>query len=220
MTEPFVFLHLVSKSYDEKTQVLKGITLSINRGEMAGVFGKSGSGKTTLLNLTGGIDVPDEGEIIVGGKRITGLDERSLTLYRRKDVGFIFQFFNLIPTLTVKENVLLPLGLLGRRDNEVLEGLLSRVELLEKMDSYPDRLSGGEMQRVALCRALIKDPQLVLADEPTGNLDSETGLSVVRLMKELSMDMHKTFIIATHDEEIRPYLDSCFILKDGRVVST
>jgi putative ABC transport system ATP-binding protein len=220
MTEPFVFLHLVSKSYDEKTQVLKGITLSINRGEMAGVFGKSGSGKTTLLNLTGGIDVPDEGEIIVGGKRITGLDERSLTLYRRKDVGFIFQFFNLIPTLTVKENVLLPLGLLGGRDNEVLEGLLSRVELLEKMDAYPDRLSGGEMQRVALCRALIKDPQLVLADEPTGNLDSETGLSVVRLMKELSMDMHKTFIIATHDEEIRPYLDSCFILKDGRVVST
>jgi len=220
MIEPFVSLHLVSKSYDGKTQVLKGITLSINKGDMAGIFGKSGSGKTTLLNLIGGIDVPDEGEIIVGGKRITGLDERSLTLYRRKDVGFTFQFFNLIPTLTVKENVLLPLGLLGRRGDEVLEGLLSRVELLEKMNAYPDRLSGGEMQRVALCRALIKDPQLVLADEPTGNLDSETGLSVVRLMKELSMDMHKTFIIATHDEEIRPYLDSCFILKDGRVVST
>lgn len=220
MEEPFIFLDSVSKSYERKIQALKNLTLSINRGKMVGIFGKSGSGKTTLLNLIGGIDVTDEGEIIVDGKKITGLDEKALTLYRRRDVGFMFQFFNLIPTLTVKENILLPLELLRRKDDEMLEELLTRVELSEKMDSYPDQLSGGEMQRVALCRALIKDPKLVLADEPTGNLDSETGHSVVKLMKELSEGMSKTFIIATHNEEIRPYLDSCFTLKDGRIVST
>ena len=163
--------------------VLDNLNLSINKGEIVILFGKSGSGKSTLLNIISGIDTPDSGEVFIDGTDITKLDEKERTLVRRNKIGFIFQFFNLIPTLTIKENLLLPLELTGinQRDEKV-NALLTEVSLADRANTYPDKLSGGEQQRISIARALIHNPDIVLADEPTGNLDYETGLQIVDLL--------------------------------------
>jgi putative ABC transport system ATP-binding protein len=194
---------------------LKEINFTANKGEFIVVLGPSGSGKTTLLNLIGGIDVPTKGKIIFEGTDVTGLDDEGLTMHRRRNIGFIFQFFNLIPTLTARENVLLASELVenARDVDEVLE----IVGLKDRADHFPAELSGGEQQRVSIARALIKNPPLILADEPTGNLDFETGKKVLKYMKEISQNEQITFIVVTHNSAISKIADRIVYLKDGKI---
>jgi putative ABC transport system ATP-binding protein len=186
------------------------------------ILGKSGSGKSTLLNLISGIDLVDGGRIWVDGQSLTDFDERQRTLYRRQNIGFVFQFFNLIPTLTVWENVVLPLELAGVPSGEIerrAESLLESVGLLDRRETFPDRLSGGEQQRVAIARALVHDPLLVLADEPTGNLDEETGRQVMSLLDRLTRQNGKNLILVTHSAEAAAYADRVLTLRDGTLVN-
>ena len=198
--------------------VLDNLNLSINKGEIIILFGKSGSGKSTLLNIISGIDTPDSGEVFIDGTDITKLDEKERTLVRRNKIGFIFQFFNLIPTLTVKENLLLPLELTGinQRDEKV-NALLTEVSLADRANTYPDKLSGGEQQRISIARALIHNPDIVLADEPTGNLDYETGLQIVDLLDRVVKKKKKTMIMVTHSKDVIGLADRIFSLKDGKL---
>lgn len=201
--------------------VLSGVNLKLAAGELTVLLGRSGSGKSTLLNLASGIDLPDSGEVWVDGVEITTLSEGERTLFRRSHVGFVFQFFNLIPTLTVEENLLLPLELAGRRsaaEREAALGLLAEVGLEDRRASFPDRLSGGEQQRVAIARALAHDPTLVLADEPTGNLDLETGLEVLALLDRLTRKAGKTLFMVTHSREVVGVADRVLTLRDGRLL--
>lgn len=196
----------VSKSYREartRRGVLEDVDLVVERGEFVAVTGRSGTGKSTLLNLISGIDLPDSGSVLLDGVDLTALDERARTLKRRHGVGFVFQFFNLIPTLSVSENLLLPLELIGAGSvaADRVDAMLERIALTGRGDSFPDALSGGEQQRVAVARALIHEPDLVLADEPTGNLDEETGRMVLALLCEMSRDAGKTLIVVTHSRE-------------------
>jgi len=194
---------------------LRGVNLDVEKGEFVVVLGPSGSGKTTLLNLIGGIDVPTKGDIFFNGTNISSLDETGLTLHRRKNVGFIFQFFNLIPTLTARENVLLAAELVENpRDvDEVLE----IVGLKQRANHFPSELSGGEQQRVAIARALVKNPPLILADEPTGSLDFETGKMVLRVMRDINRSEGVTFILVTHNSVIANMADKVVHLRDGRI---
>ncbi len=224
MPSPLVQLRDVSKGYregDSLHTVLAGAEMELREGEVAVLLGRSGSGKSTLLNLVSGIDLPDRGDVLVDGKAINRSSERERTLFRRDNVGFVFQFFNLIPTLTVEENLLLPLELAGRhgaaRNGRAVE-LLERVGLADRAHSYPDRLSGGEQQRIAVARALVHDPRLILADEPTGNLDLETGRQVLALLEELTRKAGKTMILVTHSREVAGLADRRFTLSDGRLV--
>ena len=216
-------LRHVSKSYREaqtRRVVLEDVDLVVERGQFVAVTGRSGSGKSTLLNLISGIDVPDSGAVILDGVDITGLGERERTLKRRYAVGFVFQFFNLIPTLSVAENLMLPLELIGRDPvtaRERVASMLERVDLASRAQSFPDRLSGGEQQRVAVARALVHAPDLVLADEPTGNLDAETGRMVLTLLCALSRDAGRTLIIVTHSEEAAARADRVLRIEDGRI---
>ncbi len=222
--EAFLRLEHLSKSYDEggkKRLVLQDAGLELARGEIAAVLGKSGSGKTTLLNLIGGIDRADAGEITLAGLKLTALKDQEWTLFRRANIGFIFQFFNLIPTLTVWENVVLPLELNGRLDakgNARAAGLLAEVGLADRHKTYPDQLSGGEQQRVAIARALVHDPALVLADEPTGNLDEDTGRQVMALLERLTRKAGKTLVLVTHSSEAAAIADRIFQLQHGKLV--
>ena len=222
--EQFLCLEQVSKCYQEgeqTRQVLLKASLCFRRGEFVAILGKSGSGKTTLLNLISGIDRVDEGSIFIDGKNLTGFTDKDWTLFRRRNIGFIFQFFNLIPTLTVWENVTLPLDLNGKLDREgaqQAEGLLREVGLYNRKDTYPDRLSGGEQQRVAIARALVHDPLLVLADEPTGNLDEQTGQQVLDLLDRLTRRAGKNLVLVTHNPEAAAYADRTLYLRDGRLV--
>ena len=203
--------------------ILQGADLIIPRGQFLAILGKSGSGKTTLLNLISGIDRADGGEIYLNGERLTGLKEPARTLFRRERIGFIFQFFNLIPTLTVWENVTLPLDLTGMLDghgNQRAMEMLEAVGLLDRRDTYPDRLSGGEQQRVAIARALAHDPLVVLADEPTGNLDEETGESILALLEGLTRDDGKNLILVTHSAEAAGRADRVVTLRDGKFDET
>ncbi len=180
----------------------------------------SGSGKSTLLNLASGIDLPDAGRVVVGDTDLTALDERERTLFRRDRIGFVFQFYNLLPTLTVLENLLLPLELGGARDGEGEDrarGLLEAVELGARADAFPDRLSGGEQQRVAVARALVHEPDLLLADEPTGNLDEDTGERVVELMEDLVREAGTTLVVVTHSRELAGRMDRILELDHGRL---
>ncbi|MFN8448290.1 MAG: ABC transporter ATP-binding protein [Anaerolineae bacterium] len=206
----------------ERTRaILDDVSLDILEGEFLVLLGKSGSGKSTLLNLLSGIDRADGGSVIVDGTDITHLDERKLTLFRRERIGIIFQFFNLIPTLTVLENVTLPLELSGQTDGEKrARTLLDAVGLVSRSDDFPDKLSGGEQQRVAIARALIHQPALVLADEPTGNLDEETGKQVLTLLLELTRDMGRTLVMATHNPEIVPLADTVCRIHDHKLIVT
>jgi putative ABC transport system ATP-binding protein len=221
----FVRLRGISKGFQEGAQtrqVLQGVEAEFARGEFVAVLGKSGSGKSTLLNLISGIDLVDEGDIWVNGQKLTTLDERQRTLFRRQNIGFIFQFFNLIPTLTVWENVILPLELAGVNDGRgrrKAETLLDAVGLLDRRRTFPDRLSGGEQQRVAIARALVHDPLLVLADEPTGNLDEDTGQQVLALLDRLTRKSGKNLILVTHSSEAAAYADRTITLRGGKLVN-
>ena len=213
----------LTKSYREaagERVVFRDLSLSAGDGEIVVLLGPSGSGKTTLLNLVSGIDLPTAGRVRIDDVTLTDLRERERTLFRRDRIGFVFQFFNLIPTLTVEENLLLPLELSGREtaeDHARARGLLERVGLGDRASAWPDRLSGGEQQRVAVARALSHDPAVVLADEPTGNLDRETGRTVLELLESLARSAGKTVLIVTHSEEAVPLADRVLVLRDGRL---
>jgi putative ABC transport system ATP-binding protein len=216
-------LRHVSKSYREaqtRRAVLKDVSFEVRRGEFVAVTGRSGTGKSTLLNLISGIDLPDSGAVLLDDVDLTALGERERTLKRRHAVGFVFQFFNLIPTLSVAENLMLPLELIGcprRTARERIDALLQSVDLAARAESFPDRLSGGEQQRVAVARALVHEPQLVLADEPTGNLDAETGRVVLDLLASMSRDAGRTLIVVTHSEEAAARAARILRLEDGRI---
>jgi len=222
--QPLIELSSVSKSYREGERthlVLDSVATTIAVGELVVVLGKSGSGKSTLLNLVSGIDHPDDGEVRVAGVDLVQLSERDRTLFRRRHIGFIFQFFNLLPTLTVLENLLLPLELKGRvskEDRGRCDELLDAVNLGSRANSYPDRLSGGERQRVAVARALVHEPDLILADEPTGNLDVDTGVEVIELLDRLTRRAGKTLIMATHSREVVGVADRILTIEHGRLV--
>jgi putative ABC transport system ATP-binding protein len=224
MAAPLIELRNLTKEYLEgsrKRLVLCDTNLSIQRGELAVLIGRSGTGKSTLLNLLSGIDPPSAGEVVIDGVTISSLSERDRTLFRRDRIGFVFQFFNLIPTLTVEENLLLPMELKGRvgpAQRRAALALLEEVGLADRAASYPDRLSGGEQQRVAVARALAHDPLLVLADEPTGNLDLETGLQVLDLLDRLTRKAGKTMVMVTHSPEVVGIADRVFRIEDCRLV--
>ncbi len=228
MTQPtpssaLIEIDNVSKTFTEGGQtrtVLHAVTTSFARGEFVVLLGKSGSGKSTLLNLLGGIDTPSSGTIIIDGIDVTGQNEQARTLFRRRSIGFIFQFYNLLPTLTVLENILLPVELnhrLTAKDKEYALQLLDQVGLLSRRDTYPDRLSGGEQQRIAIARALVHDPILILADEPTGNLDAETGEIVLQLLDRLTRQSGKNLVMATHSAEVIGMADRVFQIEEGQL---
>jgi len=225
-TANLVELSGISKSLreGERERVLfRDASLVVGRGEWLFLLGKSGSGKSTLLNLISGIDLPDSGEISVAGTKLNRLSERDRTLFRRKWMGFVFQFYNLIPTLTVEENVLLPLELSGEltpQNRARAVSILDEIGLADRMESYPDRLSGGEQQRVAIVRALIHRPALVLADEPTGNLDAETGRQVLDLFHRLVRQTGTTMVLVTHSFEVARLADRIMTIIDGKLVET
>lgn len=193
--------------------------LEIERGKFTAIVGRSGSGKSTLLQIMGGLDRPDSGEVIVDGKNLFELKGNSLAVFRRKKIGFIFQDFNLIPSLNVWENVVLPMGLDGRKVNrdEVMK-TLEQIGLGDKMEAMPNTLSGGQKQRVAIARALVSSPAIILADEPTGNLDSKTELEVMALLKKCVNDYNQTLVMITHDESIAQMADVVVVIEDGKVV--
>ncbi|MFA5515012.1 MAG: ABC transporter ATP-binding protein [Desulfuromonadales bacterium] len=220
---PLIRLRGLSKIYPEGERqriVFQNLDADFGRGEMVALIGRSGSGKSTLLNLISGIDLPTGGKVEIGGAVLTGLSERERTLFRRRHIGFIFQFFNLIPTLTVLENLLLPLelnGKIGAEERRRAADLLARVGLADRPDSYPDRLSGGEQQRLACARALVHRPQLILADEPTGNLDAETGALVMALLDDLVRQAGVTLLLVTHSRELAGRADRVLTVGDGRL---
>ena len=222
--EPLLKVVNLTKSYlegESERHVLRGVQFEIYKGELIVMLGRSGSGKSTLLNLISGIDVASSGEVFFGNRNLTALSEHERTLFRRESIGIIFQSFNLIPTLTVAENMLLPMELTGRlstaQQARALE-VLEEVGLKDRSDSYPDRLSGGEQQRVALARALAHEPLLILADEPTGNLDFKTAGQVMDILQRLVHDEKRTMLIATHDRDILNLADRIFSLQEGRLV--
>ncbi len=210
----------VSKSYragEVDVPVLSDVDLEVEKGELLVVLGPSGSGKTTLLNLVAGIDKPDSGSVMVGSRDLGAMSDDELTRYRRARVGYVFQFFNLLPTLTALENVAVSMELLGRSDQEHVARALHKVGLSGKGDRFPHQLSGGEQQRVAIARAIVKRPALVVADEPTGNLDDETAKGVFETLKEVNRDTGATLIIATHDTKAAEYADRILHIKGGRL---
>lgn len=225
-TQPaFLRFEDLSKSYQEGDRtrvVLQNAHAEFAHGEFVAILGRSGSGKSTLLNLISGIDRIDNGRIWLNDQDLTAMDDRQRTLFRRRNIGFIFQFFNLIPTLTVLENVTLPLELNGvsqRAARDRAEPMLDAVGLLERTATFPDRLSGGEQQRVAIARALVHDPLLVLADEPTGNLDEETGQQILALLDRLTRQAGKNLIMVTHSVEAASYADRMLVLREGQLVT-
>lgn len=218
-----VRLRNLTKTYregDRERVVFRHLNAAIRDGEFVVLMGRSGAGKSTLLNLISGIDRPTEGKVMVGDVDVTALSEHARTLFRRRHIGFVFQSFNLISTLTVEENVALPLELSGRAagvERERARRLLGEVGLRDRAGSYPDRLSGGEQQRVAIARALAHDPLLVLTDEPTGNLDAETGRRVLDLLSRLVREHGKTLLVATHDRTMVRAADRVLVLQRGRL---
>jgi len=199
---------------------LQGITFDLAEEEFVAVFGPSGSGKSTLLYLLGGLDKPDEGEVLIDGISLSALKDNALAEVRLRKIGFIFQFFNLLPRLTALRNVELPLTLAETTEKESIkkaEEMLKLVGLGDRMNHRPSEMSGGEQQRVAIARALINDPKIVLADEPTGNLDTNTGWEIVQLMKRLNKEKGQTFIVVTHDPAIAETVDRIIYLKDGMI---
>lgn len=214
----FILFENVEREYHIGESIIKAvdcINFHISQGTFNVVLGQSGAGKTTLLNLLGGMDSPTSGKIVVNGKEISGMSEYELTEYRRTKIGFVFQFYNLVPNLTALENVQLAEEICG----EPLDArdMLRRVGLENRMDNFPSQLSGGEQQRVSIARALAKNPQIVLCDEPTGALDSETGRKVLRLIRTVSDDLGKTVIIVTHNAPISEMADRVFHMRDGKV---
>lgn len=219
-----IALRGISKEYQGKKSVfaLRGVDLDITAGEMISIMGPSGSGKSTLLNIIGGLDSPTSGSVTIAGSDLTRLDDDALTRLRREHIGFIFQFFNLIPTLTAAENVALPLYLAGVARREVgprSSKTLESVGLSARMHHLPDEMSGGEQQRVAIARALVMQPQVLLADEPTGNLDSHTGVEILELLKDVHQRLNTTIVLVTHDPRAAGYCTRRIHMRDGHIES-
>jgi putative ABC transport system ATP-binding protein len=200
---------------------LRGVNFTVTQGEFVAIMGPSGSGKSTLLHLLGGLDNPTNGDVALGKRQMAHLTDDEITIVRRRQVGFIFQFYNLLPTLTAAENVALPLLLDGKRIEDFesrIDELIDLVGLTERRDHKPDQLSGGQQQRVAIARAFVNDPEIVLADEPTGNLDSRAGTSVLELLRRTCKELDTTVVMVTHDPRAASYADRVVFLKDGQIV--
>jgi putative ABC transport system ATP-binding protein len=205
---------------EHPVNALAGVDFAVERGDFVAIMGPSGSGKSTLLHLLGGLDRPSDGEITLDGLRLSILDDDRATLARRHNVGFVFQFYNLLPTLTAEENITLPLIIDGQNPaklRERVDSLLKLVGLTDRRNHKPDQLSGGEQQRVAIARALVTQPAIVLADEPTGNLDSKTGTAIMELLRRSRDELRQTIIIVTHDPRAAAYADRVVILGDGQI---
>ena len=201
------------------TRALDGVTLSIEKGEFVAIVGTSGSGKSTLLNMIGGLDVPTSGQVVVDGKELSKLKDEELTVFRRRKIGFIFQNYNLVPVLNVFENIVLPVELDGNKvDKKFMNEVVQMLGLEDKLNNMPNNLSGGQQQRVAIARALVSKPAIVLADEPTGNLDSKTSADVLSLLKVTSMKFHQTLVMITHNNEIAQLADRIIRIEDGKIV--
>lgn len=205
---------------ENAVHALDGVTLSVNKGEFVAIVGTSGSGKSTLLHMLGGLDRPTEGSVWVDGQDIFSLKEEALTIFRRRKIGFVFQSYNLVPVLNVYENIVLPLELDGRKpDKAFIDQIVHTLGLEKKLDSLPSQLSGGQQQRVAIARALASAPAMILADEPTGNLDSKTSQDVLSLLKVTSQKFSQTIVMITHNEEIAQLADRIIRIEDGRIVT-
>jgi len=219
----FIRLVDVTKIYhlgNSRVVALDQLDLNVSKGEFLAITGKSGCGKSTLINILGGLDSPDEGQVVVGGKDISRMDDRGLTLFRRDRIGIIFQFFNLLPILSLEENIVLP-HLLREGSNTTgarIDRLLHEMGLYERRHHKPHELSGGEMQRTAICRALINDPEIILADEPTGNLDSSSGRQVLEILRRLSDKRNKTVLLVTHSQEGAAIADRVLRMQDGKLL--
>lgn len=211
----------LSKTYgtgETQVKALDNVSLSVESGEFVAIIGPSGSGKSTLLHILGGVDVPTSGSVVINGVDISNLDETALAIFRRRQIGLIYQFYNLIPILTVKENLTLPLLLDGRKpDERVVDDLIKTLGLTERVNHLPNQLSGGQQQRVSIGRALINNPALMLADEPTGNLDSENSREIVSLLRKFNKENNQTVIIITHDERIAMSADRVISIEDGKI---
>ena len=206
----------------QQVNALDGVDFVVEEGEFVAIMGPSGSGKSTLLHLIGGLDQPSDGEVTLAGQHLSLLKDKQITLLRRRNVGFVFQFFNLLPTLTAEENILLPVLIDGknvRKYQERLSALLDLIGLTDRRRHKPEQLSGGEQQRVALARALITEPTILLADEPTGNLDSKTGVAIMELLRRSRDQLGQTVVIVSHDPRAASYADRVVFLHDGRVAT-
>ena len=211
------------KSYgsgENSVQALNHVSISVENGEFVAVIGTSGSGKSTLLNLLGGLDTPTSGEVLVSGKKLFQMNEEARTIFRRRNIGFVFQNYNLVPVLNVYEYIVLPIELDGTKvDTEYVKTILHTLGLEQKVQAMPNQLSGGQQQRVAIARALAAKPAILLADEPTGNLDSKTEMDVIALLKMTSQESHQTIVMITHNEEIALMADRMIRIEDGKVVN-
>lgn len=203
---------------DTMVKALDNVSFSVEKGEFVAIIGPSGSGKSTLLHILGGIDVPTKGSVVINQTDISNLDETALAIFRRRQIGLIYQFYNLIPILTVQENLTLPLLLDGRKpDEKQISTLVKRLGLENRLDHLPNQLSGGQQQRVSIGRALVNNPALMLADEPTGNLDSENSKEIISLLRQFNKDFNQTVIIITHDEKIANSADRVITIEDGKI---
>ena len=204
---------------EAKVEALRGVDLTVNKGEFLSIVGTSGSGKSTLLHMLGGLDRPSEGKVIIDGKDIFSLKDEELTIFRRRKIGFVFQAFNLVPVMSVYENIVLPIELDGEKPNqELVNEIINTLGLSEKLKAYPSQLSGGQQQRVAIARALASAPAIILADEPTGNLDSKTTQDVMGLLKVTSQKFAQTIVMITHNDEIAQLADRSIRIEDGLIV--
>ena len=212
----------LKKYYGEEPNIVRaldGVDFSVEEGEFVAVVGTSGSGKSTLLHMLGGLDTPTAGSVMVRGKELAQMDDDQLTIFRRRNIGFVFQNYNLVPILNVQENIVLPVELDGNRvDSALMEEVVGMLGLREKLESLPNTLSGGQQQRVAIARALVAGPAIVLADEPTGNLDSRTSADVMGLLRRMSTAFHQTLVMITHNSEIAQLADRIVRIEDGRIV--
>ena len=203
---------------DTMVKALDNVSFSVEKGEFVAIIGTSGSGKSTLLHILGGVDVPTKGSVVINQTDISNLDETALAIFRRRQIGLIYQFYNLIPILTVQENLTLPLLLDGRKpDEKQISTLVKRLGLEHRLDHLPNQLSGGQQQRVSIGRALVNNPALMLADEPTGNLDSENSKEIISLLRQFNKDFNQTVIIITHDEKIANSADRVITIEDGKI---
>lgn len=203
---------------DTMVKALDNVSFSVEKGEFVAIIGPSGSGKSTLLHILGGVDVPTKGSVVINQTDISNLDETALAIFRRRQIGLIYQFYNLIPILTVQENLTLPLLLDGRKpDEKQISTLVKRLGLEHRLDHLPNQLSGGQQQRVSIGRALVNNPALMLADEPTGNLDSENSKEIISLLRQFNKDFNQTVIIITHDGKIANSADRVITIEDGKI---
>ncbi len=207
-------------SGESEVRALDGVSLTVEKGEFVSIVGTSGSGKSTLLHMLGGLDRPDSGKVIVDGKEIFSLSDEEITIFRRRKIGFVFQSYNLVPALNVYENIILPVQLDGKvPDKEYIDSIIETLGLKEKLNNLPNNLSGGQQQRVAIARALASKPAIILADEPTGNLDSRTSQDVLGLLRITSRKFSQTILMITHNEEIAQLADRIIRIEDGRIIT-